>query len=234
MIGAILGVVGAGLSTVQAIQAQKQMKMAAQAKSQAQQQLKNIKEFNPFKAVQVPTLGFNLAQQSQAQNMAQGINALQGMGAEGAGNVANLVQANNAATLDLAAQAQEAQFKRDAMQAEAQSGINQRQAERDFSLGAYNLETANQQYADAKAKRNAAIEGAVGSLGSAALSAYEGSDLYKKQNNAKNGGINWDYLFNKNNSDFALNQPLEYKVGATITNNQADALQGNKFGQINF
>ena len=182
MIGAVLGVVGAGLSTVQDIQAQKAMKQAAQAKSQAQQQLKNIKEFNPFTAVQTPTLGFNLAQQSKAQGTTQALQALQGAGAEGViGGVGNVIQAGNEQDLQLAAQAQEAQFKRDAMQAEAQQGINQRQAERDFSLGAYNLENANEQYNAAKEKRNAAIQGAVGSLGSAALGAYEASPLYKSK-----------------------------------------------------
>lgn len=181
MIGAALGLVSAGLSTVQAIQAQKQMKLASQAKSQAQQQLKNIKEFNPFKAVQVPTLGFNLAQESKAQGMAQGVEALKGMGAEGAGNVVGLVQAGFGQDLALAAQAQEAQFKRDAMQAEAEQGIQQRQAERDFAIGAYNLQDATDKETQAKATRNAAIEGAVGSLGSAALGAYEGSALYKSK-----------------------------------------------------
>jgi hypothetical protein len=110
------------------------------------------------------------------------LQALQGAGAEGViGGVGNVMQAGNEQDLQLAAQAQEAQFKRDAMQAEAQQGINQRQAERDFSLGAYNLESANEQYNAAKQARNSAIEGAIGSLGSAALGAYEGSALYKSK-----------------------------------------------------
>jgi hypothetical protein len=182
MIGAVLGVVGAGLSTVQAIQAQKQMKLAAKAKAQAQQQLKKIKEFNPFKAVQTPTLGFDLAQQSQAQAVTQAVEATKGAGAEGViGGAGNIVQAAGEQSLNLAAQAQEAQFKRDAMQAEAESGIQQRQAERDFALGAYNLQDATDKEAQAKAARNSAIEGAVGSLGSAALGAFEGSALYKSK-----------------------------------------------------
>jgi len=180
MIGLALGVLGAGLNTVQAIQSQKAMKQAAQAKSQAQQQLKNIKEFNPFKAVQTPTLGFNLAQQSQAQAVTQGANALQGAGAEGViGGVGNIVQAAGQNALDLSAQAGEAQFKRDAMQAEAEQGIQSRQAERDFSLGAYNLQEAQTKEDEARSARNEAIKGVIGSLGSAALGAYEGSALYK-------------------------------------------------------
>jgi hypothetical protein len=176
-----VGLLGAGLNTYQAIQSQKQMKQAAQAKSQAQQQLRNIKEFNAFKAVQVPTLGFNLAQESKAQGMAQGVEALKGMGAEGAGNVVGLVQAGFGQDLALAAQAQEAQFKRDAMQAEAEQGIQQRQAERDFAIGAYDLQTAQEQQNAAQANRNQAIEGIFTSLGSAALGAYQGSDLYKNK-----------------------------------------------------
>jgi hypothetical protein len=80
MIQLITGFLGAGANALQAIQSQKQMKFAAQARSQAIEQLKGIKEFNPYKAVQVPTLGFNLAQQSKAQAMQQGVNALQGAG----------------------------------------------------------------------------------------------------------------------------------------------------------
>lgn len=180
-IGLGLGLLQAGLSTVQAIQSQKAMKQAAQAKSQAQQQLKNIKEFNAFKAVQVPTLGFNLAQQGQAQATTQAMQSLQGAGAEGViGGVGNVLQATNEQNLALSAQAQEAQFKRDAMQAEAEQGIQQRQSERDFAIGAYNLQDAMDREAQAKQARNEAISSAVSALGGAALGAFEDSALYKK------------------------------------------------------
>jgi hypothetical protein len=182
----ITGLLGAGANTFQAIQAQKQMKMASQAQAQAIQQLKSIKEFNPFKAVQVPTLGFDLAQQSKAQAMQQGVNALQGAGAEGAGNVASLVQAGFKQDLDLAAQAQEAQFKRDAMQAEAESGIQARKQERDFSLGAYELSNAQAMKDAAQQNRNSAIAGIFGSLGAGALGQYKESKFYKPQNTDEN------------------------------------------------
>jgi hypothetical protein len=182
----ITGLFGAGANALQAFQAQKQMKFASQAQAQAIQQLKSIKEFNPFKAVQVPTLGFNLAQQSKAQAMQQGVNALQGAGAEGAGNVASLVQAGFKQDLDLAALAQEAQFKRDAMQAEAESGIQARKQERDFSLGAYELSNAQAMKDAAQQNRNKAIAGIFGSLGAGALGSYQDSDFYKKQNTNDN------------------------------------------------
>jgi hypothetical protein len=181
-VGLGLGLLQAGLNTVQAIQSQKAMKQAGQAKAQAQQQLKNIKEFNAFKAVQVPTLGFNLAQQGQAQATTQAMQSLQGAGAEGViGGVGNVLQATNEQNLALSAQAQEAQFKRDAMQAEAEQGIQSRQAERDFAIGAYNLQDATDRENQAKQNRNQAISGAVSALGGAALGAYEDSALYKSK-----------------------------------------------------
>ena len=181
-VGLALGALQAGLNTFQAIQSQKAMKQAAQAKAQAQQQLKNINEFNAFKAVQVPTLGFDLAQQSQAQATTQAVEATKGAGAEGViGGVGQIVQANNAAALDLSAQAGDAKFKRDAMQAEAEQGIQQRKAERDFAIESYNLQDAAEREAQAKQNRNQAISGAVSALGGAALGAFEESALYKNK-----------------------------------------------------
>lgn len=184
----ITGFLGAGANALQAIQSQKQMKFAAQARSQAIEQLKGIKEFNPFKQVQVPTLGFNLAQQSKAQGTAQALQSLQGAGAEGViGGVGNVVQAGNEQDLQLAAQAQDAQFKRDAMQAEAESGIQSRKAERDFSLGAYELSNAQAMKDAAQQNRNKAIAGIFGTLGAGALGAYKDSKFYKKTNEDLSG-----------------------------------------------
>ena len=72
---------GVGLSAAQAIKANKDMRQAARASDLSKQQLKQIKETNPFKAVQTPMLGFELAQQQQSQREAQMVGALQGTGA---------------------------------------------------------------------------------------------------------------------------------------------------------
>lgn len=171
-----------GVSAAQAIQANKQMKQASQAASQAANELKNIKEFNAFKQVQVPTLGFNLAQQSKAQGTQQALQSLQGAGAERViGGVGSVVQAGNEQDLKLAAQAQEAQYARDATQNQLQQGINARQAEREWGLGAYKLEGAQQARAAAQEKRNAAIGDMFGAVGSALTSASGLVDLYKGQ-----------------------------------------------------
>jgi hypothetical protein len=176
----IVALGGIGLSAAQAIKGQQQMQQASKAAAQAASELKNIKEVNPFKQVQVPTLGFNLAQQSKAQGTAQALQSLQGAGAEGViGGVGNVVQAGNEQDLQLAAQAQDAQFKRDAMQAEAESGIQSRKAERDFSIGAYQLEGAQAARAAAQTQRDSAIAGMFGSAGSALTSGSDLVSLYK-------------------------------------------------------
>jgi hypothetical protein len=180
----IVALGGLGLSAAQAINSQKRMNDASKAAAGAVNELKAIKEFNAFKQVQVPTLGFNLAQESKAQGTAQALQSLQGAGAEGViGGVGNVVQAGNEQDLQLAAQAQEAQFKRDAMQAEAEQGIQSRKAERDFSLGAYQLEGAQAARAAAETKRNSGIEGIFGSAGKALTSGSDLLSLYNK--NAK-------------------------------------------------
>jgi len=185
----IVALGGIGLSAAQAIKGQQQMQQASKAAAQAASDLKAIKEINPFKQVQVPTLGFNLAQQSKAQGTAQALQSFQGAGAEGViGGVGNVVQAGNEQDLQLAAQAQDAQFKRDAMQAEAESGIQSRKAERDFSIGAYQLEGAQAARAAAQAQRDSAIAGMFGSAGSALTSASGLIGLNKSS------GLNQDNL----------------------------------------
>lgn len=173
---------GVGLGAAQAIKANKDMKKASAAGDLAKQQLKQIKETNPFKAVQTPMLGFELAQQQQSQREAQMVNALQGTGAEGViGGIGQLAQAGNEQDLQLAAQANQAQYGRDMAQAEAQMGIEARKAERDFTAGIGEVQEQNMRRAEAAANRNAAIEGAFSSLGTAALGIDEMIDLYGKK-----------------------------------------------------
>lgn len=188
----IVALGGLGLSAAQAINSQKRMNDASKAAAGAVNELKNVKEFNAFKQVQVPTLGFNLAQESKAQGTAQALQSLQGAGAEGViGGVGNIIQAGNQQDLQLAAQAQEAQFKRDAMQAEAEQGIQSRKAERDFSLGAYQLEGAQAARTAAEEARNSAIEGMFSSAAGALTSASGLIPAYKESqlNQSKTTGI---------------------------------------------
>lgn len=203
---------GAGANAVQAFQAQKNMRKAQEAANKAYQEMKAIKEINPFKQVQVPTLGSQLAQQSLDRATMGALSTLQSTGAEGAiGGVGNVLQAGNEQRLGLAAQADEAQFKRDAMQAEAEAGIQARQAERDWMLGAQQAQSAELRRAEAQANRDGAVMGIAGSLNSAAglMGDYFESnpygsfaDMFKinksKKSNTPSSSSDWNNSMNPN------------------------------------
>ena len=183
--GAAIAVAGLGMSAVQAVKASQSMKKADNAAQAAKNDLAKISETNAFKQVQVPTLGFNLAQQSQAQRSASALSAVQSAGAEGViGGVGQIMQAGNEQDLQLAAQADEAKFKRDAMQADAQTGINARKQEREYLIGTNEVQSENLRRAQAETNRNAAIEGMFGSAANAIKSGahskefgYSGNEL---------------------------------------------------------
>lgn len=205
---------GVGLSAAQAIKANKDMKQAASAADLAKNQLKQIKETNPFKAVQTPMLGFELAQQQQSQREAQMVGALEGAGAEGIiGGIGQVAQVGNEQDMQLAVKANQTQFQRDMAQAEAQQGIEARKAERDWMAGIGEVQEQNMRRAEASANRNAAIEGAFSSLGTAALGADKMIDLYKagKKKSSANGS---KYLP-------ASAQPFQYITGSEINNPNA-------------
>jgi hypothetical protein len=179
--GTMVALGGLGVSAAQAIGQNKSMKKAEAASLKASQDLKAINEQNAFKQLQVPTLGTQLAQQSQAQREAQAVNMLQGAGAEGViGGVGQLAMAGGQADLQNAANLDQMKFERDAMQAQAQQGINSRKQQRDFEIGFGEKADAEARRAQAEANRNAAIEGAVGFAGSALTSASKLVPLYKE------------------------------------------------------
>lgn len=179
---------GAGANAVQAFQAQKNMRKAQEAAQKAYQEMKAIKEINPFKQVQVPTLGSQLAQQSLDRATMGALSTLQSTGAEGAiGGVGNVLQANIGQGLENAAMLNEAQFKRDAMQAEAEAGIQAREAERKFMIGQNEAQSAELRRADAEANRNASVMGIAGSF----------NDAFGLMGNyfKENPGQNWMDMF---------------------------------------
>lgn len=176
---------GVGLSAAQAIKANKDMKKASSQYGMAMNNMKQIKEVNQFKGVQVPRLGFELAQQGQDQQTQQAIAALQGTGAEGIiGGIGQLVGAGNEAYLGMAAQANQAQYQRDMAQAEAGQGIEARRAEREYNIGINDAIDANMRRAQAEDTRNQAIGSAFSALGTAAGGIDKMVGLYGNQKSA--------------------------------------------------
>ena len=168
---AVIGGLSAGASLVQYSQQQKLSKEAAKARELALNRLKAIQEQNPFAAVQTPTLGSKMAMEQISQQGADTLAALQGAGAEGViGGVTALNQGLRGAELDVAANLDQMRYQRDMTQAEAQAGINARDAERDFKIGAAEASAAAEQMADTELAGNQALGSAFTALGGAALS----------------------------------------------------------------
>jgi hypothetical protein len=164
-------IAGAGLAlgAAQAIKANKAKKDADSAAFRAEAAMRGVKEENVMKQVQVPTLGYDLAQESQAQRDISTISALQGAGAAGViGGIGKVAQAGAAADLQLAAQAQRAQAQRDMAVAQAGQGIEQRRAQREFGIEGSALAGAQAASQAAQAQQNQAIEGMFSSALSAA------------------------------------------------------------------
>lgn len=205
--GAAIAVAGLGLSAAQAIKASQDMKTANNAAKAAQNELSKISETNAFKQVQVPTLGLDLAQQSQAQRSASALSAVQSAGAEGViGGVGQIMQAGNEQDLQLAAMAQEAKFKRDAMQAEAEMGISARKQERDYMIGQNEVISENMKRAQAENTRNAAIEGMVASAGAAIQSGSNIKGKLKTTTPTTGTYANTTALVNLDQSQIKLDQ----------------------------
>lgn len=187
----VLALAGLGAGAAQYAQAKKQQKSSQAAAKAAADSIAGLKESNPFAAVQVPTLGFDLAQQGIDRQTAASVNALQGAGAEGViGGIGNVVQNNNQAELQLAADANNAAYQRDVNEANAQTGINTRKIGRDTNLQLSKLEGAQAASAQAQENKNAAIAGMMGSAGTALSTGIESSKLYKTQKLASDPNAN--------------------------------------------
>ena len=164
----IVALGGLGLSAAQAIKANKDMKIANKASQDASTKLRGIKEQNAFKNVQVPTLGFDLAQEAGAQSDIQALNTIESAGAAGViGATGQLAQVGLKRDLELAATAEEAQYNRDLQKANAEQGIEARKSEREFGIGMGEKQDAELRRAQAAKARTAAINSMAISAGSA-------------------------------------------------------------------
>lgn len=172
---------GAGLQGRQAFKAQERMQSAEQAANKAKAELKKIQEINPYKAVQVPTMGAQLQQEALARATAGGLQAAQSAGAEGViGGVGNIMGASADASRKIASGLEQAEYQRDLAQAGQEAAIGQRAAEREFKIGTTEMMGAQQRRAEQAALRDAAITGIGGSLAGAAglMGAYQTQNPY--------------------------------------------------------
>lgn len=182
-----LGIAAAGSAT-QIIQGANAKSEADQAANNAANQLARIQEADRFKNLQVPTLGLELAQQNQQVREATQLQGLKDIGAAGVlGGLTGINQQARAEDLQLAAQANQMQYQRDAMLAENAQQIEQNRAQREAALASSRLQGAQMASAQGAANVQAGIAG-LGQLGGQfALEAYKNRPLYEP---AKQTGYN--------------------------------------------
>lgn len=182
---------GVGVSAIQAIKAGKDKKKADAAALQAEQAMRNVREENVMKQVQVPTLGYDLAQEAQAQRDISQISALQGAGAAGViGGIGKVAQAGAAADLQLAAKADQQQYQRDLAVAQAGQGIEQRRVTREFGIEQGVLAGAQRASQEAQLRKQQAAQGIfsglLGAAGSGQLAAQSMQGAYSFQDYLQN------------------------------------------------
>lgn len=182
-----LGIAAAGSAT-QIIQGANAKAEADLAANNAANQLARIQEADKFKNLQVPTLGLELAQQNQQVREATQLQGLKDIGAAGVlGGLTGVNQQGRAEDLQLAAQANQMQFQRDAMLAENAQQLEQNRAQRESALASSRLQGAQLKGAQSEANVQAGIAG-LGQLGGQfALEAYKNKPLYEP---AKQTGYN--------------------------------------------
>lgn len=174
-----LGIAAAGSAT-QIIQGANAKSEADQAANNAANQLARIQEADKFKNLQVPTLGLELAQQNLQVSEANQLRGLQEAGGAAGvlGGLTALNQQSRAQDLQLANQANQMQYQRDAMLAQNAQEIEQNRAQRESALASSRLAGAQTASAQNAANVQAGIAG-LGQLGGQmALAAYKNQPLY--------------------------------------------------------
>ena len=182
----IIAAAGAAASAGQAVAANQRRKKDEAAAKEAASRLRGLTETDYSAGLQVPTMGYNLAQQGIQQQAASGLQALQETGAAGVlGGVPSMVQAGNQANQELSADLQQAEYNRDLYRSQNRQGIEGRRMEREFDLGDSELYGAQMSALQNKQMVNQGVAGAFSGLTSMGESIAENQALYKNQAKAE-------------------------------------------------
>ena len=174
-----LGIAAAGSAT-QIIQGANAKSQADKAATDAANQLSRIQEADRFKSLQLPTLGFELAQQNIQADQANQLRALQEAGGAAGvlGGLTRLEQQSRAQDLQLANQANQMQYQRDAMLAQNAQQLEQNRAQREAGLASSRLQGAQVRGAQGEGMVQAGIAGLGQIGGQVALASYKNDPLY--------------------------------------------------------
>jgi hypothetical protein len=158
-IGLGIAAVGSGYQMYQGEQAKDQ---ASKAAEQAAAKMAGVTEANQFQDLQIPTLGLEMAQENiQARQQAE-LQGLRDIGAAGVlGGLTTSSENARRADLDLAAEAQKAQYQRDLMMKQNAQQIESNRVQRDFGMYGGQLAGAQTARAEGAAMSNAGLSGLI-------------------------------------------------------------------------
>lgn len=174
--GAITAIAGIGLSAYQMYQASEDKKSADAAAQQAKQALAHITEQNPYTDVQVPDIS-SLTFDQLARQEAGAVDALKGMGVEGASQIVNVLQAGKEASLKAGEAQAGLEYQRNMQEAEAQKEINARKAARQGMIAQGELQGAQLASDQAQSNKNAALANVVSGAGDLATGVGQATSL---------------------------------------------------------
>ncbi|HUV84686.1 MAG TPA: hypothetical protein VMV86_03205 [Methanosarcinales archaeon] len=182
--GAITAVVGIGVSVATAIDKAEKEKKAAKAANIAANKAAQLKETNALASLQAPDIQ-GLADERNAQSQAQTIEALQGMGSEGAAQVTKLEMNAREAAAQTAADQGKVNYDRDLAVANEQSAVDMRNMTAERSALTDQANTAKAQEAAARQGKQEATLGAVQGLGNLAEGIGSATSLESQAGRAK-------------------------------------------------
>lgn len=185
-------IAGASLASsgATAIAANKRRKEADLAAKSAASKLRGITETDYSAGLQVPTMGYDLAQEGVQQQVATGVQALQDAGTAGViGGLPTLTQQSNQANLELGADLQQQEYQRDLMRAQNRQNIEQRKNERDWYNFTGELQGAQMDSLQNREQINQSIKDMLGSASLGAGEIQKNKDLYKSTTPVTNEAI---------------------------------------------
>lgn len=158
-IGLGIAAAGSGYQIYQGEQAKSDAEKAAQ---DAAAKLAGVTEANQLQDLQIPTLGLDMAQENiQARQQAE-LQGLRDIGAAGVlGGLTASSENARKADLELAAEAQKAQFQRDLMVKQNAQQLESNRAQREFGMYGNELAGAQAARAEGAALSNAGLSGLI-------------------------------------------------------------------------
>jgi len=176
---AIVAVAGLGITAYSMIDQNNKAKEAEKQMKADRKALANIKEVNPYEALQAPDIS-SLANQQIAQTTKEGVAAAQDAGEAGAAQITGMVQSGREQALVAAQNQAKANYSRDLTVADGEADIEKRRVLREQAV----LEDSALRNQDAmntaKANVNAGVGDLVSGVGTVAKQVGEATSLESK------------------------------------------------------